>query len=788
MTATPALLPTEIPPRAWRRPIGSPLENPGRSMTIPHLSIDDGYWQGAPLGGIGAGTIGRTYRGDFARWHLDPRQHRYEPRPACMFSVFVEGPEGALAQALWTEAPARGLEAWRWRYPVGAGFYAALYPRSWFIYQWDRLPIRLAVEQFSPVIPHNYRESSYPVAVFLWSVENPTAQPLTVGLLFTWENLLGGGGEKTPKGRLHRIQRATRGDAQMMGIELVGGEGPVREPGDGSWALAALAMPGMEISYRLVFRTDGDGADLWEDFAADGRLECDGETVMVPDGVPVGTGLAVTLRLEPGERRMVPMALAWDLPLVEFGAGDRWHRRYTRFFGTSGRNAWRIAQEALDRYADWREQIRAWQQPLWTDPDVPDWYPVALFNELYFIADGATVWVVDPKDPDGIGHFAQIECYDYPFYETLDVRFYGSFPLLMLWPELEKAVMRDFIATVPQVDLTLRTIESSGSQAPRKLAGALPHDLGSPSEAPWRLPNAYSFQDPNIWKDLNSKFVLLLYRDYVFTGDRTLIEDGWPAVRMALDYLKLFDRDGDGLPENEGVPDQTYDTWSMRGPSAYCGGLWLAALEAAVRMADLVGDEEARARYEDWLRRGRASFEAALWNGRYYRYDALSPHRESIMADQLAGQWYADLVGLPPIVPESHSEQALRTVYEYNVMRFAGGRMGAVNGMRPDGSVDTSSNQSAEVWVGVTYAVASAMWLRGLEAEAWRTAWGAYRVTYEEKGYWFRTPEAWDAEGNFRASMYMRPGAIWAIEWARRRRAGRPPARQTNGAAEHLPR
>jgi len=190
-------------------------------------------------------------------------------------------------------------------------------------------------------------------------------------------------------------------------------------------------------------------------------------------------------------------------------------------------------------------------------------------------------------------------------------------------------------------------------------------------------------------------------------------------------------------------------------------------------MADLVGDEEARACYEDWLRRGRASFEAALWNGRYYRYDALSPHRESIMADQLAGQWYADLVGLPPIVPESHLEQALRTIYEYNVLRFAEGRMGAVNGMRPDGSVDTSSNQSTEVWVGVTYAVASAMWLRGLKAEAWRTAWGAYRVTYEEKGYWFRTPEAWDAEGNFRASMYMRPGAIWAIEWARRRRAGR---------------
>ena len=39
-----------------------------------------------------------------------------------------------------------------------------------------------------------------------------------------------------------------------------------------------------------------------------------------------------------------------------------------------------------------------------------------------------------------------------------------------------------------------------------------------------------------------------------------------------------------------------------------------------------------------------------------------------------------------------------------------------------------------------------------------------YNVTYQTKGYWFRTPEAWEIDGNFRASMYMRPAAIWAME------------------------
>ena len=99
--------------------------------------------------------------------------------------------------------------------------------------------------------------------------------------------------------------------------------------------------------------------------------------------------------------------------------------------------------------------------------------------------------------------------------------------------------------------------------------------------------------------------------------------------------------------------------------------------------------------------------------------------------------------------------------------------MGAVNGTRPDGSVDASSEQSAEVWVGTTYALAAFMIGRGLVDEGWETARGAAAVTYE-RGLWFRTPEAYDERGDFRASIYLRPLAIWAIEeaLARRARAG----------------
>jgi hypothetical protein len=53
--------------------------------------------------------------------------------------------------------------------------------------------------------------------------------------------------------------------------------------------------------------------------------------------------------------------------------------------------------------------------------------------------------------------------------------------------------------------------------------------------------------------------------------------------------------------------------------------------------------------------------------------------------------------------------------------------------------------------------------------EAWKTAEGIYRTTYETGGLWFRTPECWaekDGKIGYRASMYMRPLAVWAIQAA----------------------
>ena len=147
----------EIPKAAWRRPLGAPLANPG--VRKNKVDIDDGYWQGAPVGGFGAGTFSRTYRGDFARWHIKAAVHKYETVFANQFAMFQKSegdPEGT-ARVLMNGHPSDGqLSSWQWDYPVGAGDYAALFPKSWYDYRWDKFPAHVTLEQFSPVLPDNY--------------------------------------------------------------------------------------------------------------------------------------------------------------------------------------------------------------------------------------------------------------------------------------------------------------------------------------------------------------------------------------------------------------------------------------------------------------------------------------------------------------------------------------------------------------------------------------------------------------------------------------------------------
>ncbi|XP_044300731.1 non-lysosomal glucosylceramidase [Varanus komodoensis] len=725
---------------------------------------------------------------------MNPGLYHYKAVVADQFTVCLRRKgQTVYQQVLSVERPS-ALQGWNWGFCGHYAFYHALYPRAWTVYQLPGQDVVLTCRQVSPIIPHDYQESSLPVGAFVWEVENSSGQDVEVSIMFTFRNGLEtkedrSGGHWNEPFVLEKDGCCVRGVLLHHCV-------PVNPY---TLAISALETPGTTVTHCTSFNPAGTGQDVWQDLLADGKLASPpGRAPPSEKGEACAAAVCATRVVPAGGHGTLELGLAWDMPRIRFGSREKeHHRRYTRFFGREQEACPALSHHLLTHYKAWEQRIAAWQQPILENSELPPWYKSALFNELYFLADGGTLWVeLLPDDAAALGagqglsqllpvlreygRFAYLEGQEYRMYNTYDVHFYASFALAMLWPKLELSLQYDMAAAVLNEDTQSRLYLMSGQMAQVKLRNVVPHDIGEPDDEPWQRLNAYLIHDTAGWKDLNLKFVLQVFRDYSFTGDAAYLQDMWPVCQAVMDSELRFDRDGDGLIENSGFADQTYDAWVVTGASAYCGGLWLAAVCVMCRMAEIMGSGEVLQKYAAILARGSAAFERLLWNGKYYNYDSGGgPSSDSVMADQLAGQWFLRACGLgegeSEVFPRSHVLSALRTIFELNVLGFAGGTMGAVNGMRPSGVPDTSSVQSDEVWVGVVYALAATMIQEGLVQEGFRTAEGCYRTVWERLGMAFQTPEAYCQRRVFRSLAYMRPLSIWAMQLALEQQAGRGP-------------
>ena len=181
-----------FPKAAWKSAIGQPLENADtKQPALDAGHIYDGFRQDVPRDGFDAQTFSRTFRGDFGRWHFKTSVHKHRKVNANEFATFqqTEGTATGTARVLFTDQPPGGqLSSWNRDHPLGDSY--ALYPKSWFDFRREKFPAHV-VEQFSPVLPGNYRESGFPVAVYRWHAENPATHTVAVSILCSWTNMLG---------------------------------------------------------------------------------------------------------------------------------------------------------------------------------------------------------------------------------------------------------------------------------------------------------------------------------------------------------------------------------------------------------------------------------------------------------------------------------------------------------------------------------------------------------------------------------------------------------------------
>ncbi|KAM3402853.1 hypothetical protein ACQJBY_006578 [Aegilops geniculata] len=752
-----------------------------------------------------------TFREAFKMMKLGLRLWSYVREEASQGRIFITR-EGGSKKYSSVLAPGQhdglkkssddGISSWDWKLRGDRSTYHALFPRAWTVYDGEPDPeLKLSCRQISPFIPHNYEESSLPVSVFVYTLVNTGKERAKVSLVMTWANSIGGLSHQSGG----HVNEPFIGENGISGVLLhhktANNNPPV------TFAVAARENQNVDVTVLPIFGLSGESSvtakEMWGTMVQGGCFDRDnfnaGPSMPSSVGDTVCAAVSASTWVEPHGRCTVVFSLAWSSPEVKFKKGSTYRRRYTKFYGTSPRSAINLAQDALMKYKHWEEEIDKWQTPILRDERFPEWYKITLFNELYFLVAGGTVWIdsdlssslpedsdlplhnstcnstvpligsspPDFDDKENVGKFLYLEGVEYFMWCTYDVHFYASFALLDLFPKIELSIQRDFARAVLREDRTRVRFLADGTWGTRKVIGAVPHDLGA--HDPWHELNAYNIHDTSRWKDLNPKFVLQVYRDFAATDDMSFGKDVWPAVCTAMEYIEQFDRDGDCMIENDGFPDQTYDAWTVLGVSAYCGCLWLAALQAAAAMARSLGHDDYADRCMVKFAKAKHVFEAKLWNGSYFNYDSgTSYSSRSIQADQLAGQWYTASSGLPPLFDEDRIKCTLQKIFDYNVMRVKGGRIGAVNGMHPNGKVDETCMQSREIWTGVTYSLAATMLLHGMEDQAFTTAQGIFLAGWSEEGYgyWFQTPEAWTIDGHYRSLIYMRPLAIWAMQHA----------------------
>lgn len=770
-------------------PFAAPNSSLSRRLDCP-LPRSSGKWDllfqpidgtGVPLGGIGTGTITRASDGRFSRWTIKAGGVKSFSLPAAGFALWEQKP-GALPTASALQPQPHSPELSAFSFDVGSGDWKGLFPKAWHNYEpVKNRDVRAECLSFSPVLPGNLEASVQPLALFRWRLTNTADKPVETAVLFHFPNLNGWFEDFDE----NRPQRPSAGcfnrffDESLTGIVFdrrrTGGELP---EGSGEWIVAAEPQSGMELTRTLCFDGTGDGAEFWNRFSTDGRAPDLGPGWLVesgfresPPGLPTGA-LSARMSLAPGESREVTFVLAWDLPVIRFGQGRRWFRAYTDQWGSDARASATIAAHALQNAGIWETEITNWHSDICARAgDTPHQAGMAI-NELYFLTDGLTVYTSAAGSPDGKRHFGIIECHDYALYNTLDLWIYAAEAVGRLYPELAASVAEDFATHLLTADPALRRHRWDANLFETSVAGACPHDLGGPGEDPFVTVNSYTYRDSTIWKDLNCDLVLCIWREGQAMGAAWRAKQ-FPAVKSAIDHLQQYDRDGDGLIENDGLPDQTFDNIPMKGPSSYCGGLWIAALMAAARLAEDAGEKVLAAGWSAQAKNAAAVWQKRLYNGRYFRVDSDGPLSEACFIEQLFGPFLARRLGLGDIVPTDMARSALTAIYQLNFLAEGGGEGAVSLAAMPEAGADAlphkddTSFQTTEIQPGFNMSFAAQLQCWGLMDEADTVRKALFNELYVKRNLVFQTPAAIDrGTMSCRAILNMRPmAAWWVLPW-----------------------
>ncbi|MFA0731295.1 MAG: hypothetical protein LKKZDAJK_002568 [Candidatus Fervidibacter sp.] len=154
-----------------------------------------------PLGGVGSGNLSFAGTGQLVAWQIandfNSGAHGVDGAivPLTFFAAWAKQGQSAKATLLQTVPAAdlptvKGLKAQN-RFPILRVRYET------------ELPIEIDLEAWSPFIPLNAKESATPIAVFSFTLRNPTKYPVEAAVMMNLQNIVGWEGYRPIDGLQH---------------------------------------------------------------------------------------------------------------------------------------------------------------------------------------------------------------------------------------------------------------------------------------------------------------------------------------------------------------------------------------------------------------------------------------------------------------------------------------------------------------------------------------------------------------------------------------------------------
>jgi non-lysosomal glucosylceramidase len=686
-----------------------------------------------PLGGVGAGSLGLGGRGQLVNWEIFNRPNKGF-RPSYAFpSIWAQiENEKPVARVLESRIlpPYEGQDGLGSSNAPGlsrleSATFTGEYPLAKIDFEDRVLPVKVVLDAFSPFIPHDPDNSGLPVAILHYSVTNPRSAAAYVSIAFSVDNPVSTQEDNNGAARQMRNDERRNEYRSASGVAGYLMSNPSRakdDPMAGEFALAATPDAETQVSHWdgwPLGRWWNSPLLFWDRFSKTGALD---EQPEVHNAVGV---LCLKRMIPPGKTASFQFLLGWRFP-----------NRTPDWCGWSappGEGKTVIGNAYAVRFKG------AWEAVNYTATHLEDLETrTRMFSNAL---QGSTLpGAVKEAVSANLSTLATTTCF-----RTADGEFHG-----FEGSDDTRGCCFGNCAHVWNYETVTAFLFPSFAHSLRRSAfGYSMDDVGAIHFRQF-LPDGKT-RSGLAAADGQMGQIIHAYLDWKISGDNALLSITWPRAKKALEFAWVpggWDGNKDGVME--GVQHNTYDI-EFFGPNPMCGIYYLGALRAGEELARAAGDAGSAKTYRALFDQGSRWIDANLFNGDYYIQqirgyrkneiannlcsDINSENPESpeyqvgagCLADQLVGQYLADVCGLGALVSPDKIRATLRSIYRYNCKRTLKehDNVGRTFALDDEASVVVCDYGKAErphipvpyfaeVWTGQEYLVASLMMTWGM--------------------------------------------------------------------------